>query len=50
MAIKLKKLDAEVKRLGLRGTRRHTFLCQGLGLDERRGVKRISRLRKEFGN
>jgi hypothetical protein len=48
MAEKLKALDQEASRLRLRGSKRHAFLCQGLGLVEGTDPKRISRLRKEF--
>ena len=44
---KLKKLDADAKKLKLRGETRHAFLCKGLGLDERTDPKRLARLRKE---
>jgi len=45
---KLKKLDADAKKLKLRGETRHAFLCKGLGLDERTDPKRLARLRREF--
>jgi hypothetical protein len=48
MATKLKALDAEAKRLRLRGAKRHAFLCKGLGLVEATDPKRLSRLRREF--
>ncbi len=48
-SVKLKKLDAEAKKLKLRGEARHVFLCKGLGLDERTDPKRLARLRKELG-
>jgi len=48
MAAKLKDLDREVKRRGLRGAKHHAFLCKGLGLVEGTDPKRIIRLRKEF--
>jgi len=31
MRKKLRRLDAEVKRLGLRGDKKHEFLCDDLG-------------------
>jgi hypothetical protein len=48
MAGKLKTLDVEAKRLRLRGSKRHAFLCDGLGLVEGTDPKRIARLRNEF--
>lgn len=48
MAAKLRSLDQEAHRLGLRGDKRHAFLCRKLGLVEGTDPKRISRLRKEF--
>jgi hypothetical protein len=44
----LRDLDQEVRRCGLRGAKRHEFLCAGLGWDSRTSPKRISRLRAEF--
>jgi hypothetical protein len=49
-AKKLPHLDKEALRLGLRGERKHEFLCNGLGLDPRTSPKRLSRLRAEFKN
>jgi hypothetical protein len=49
-AMKLPHLDQEALRLGLRGERKHEFLCNGLGLDPRTSPKRLSRLRAEFKN
>jgi hypothetical protein len=49
-AEKLRHLDKEALRLGLKGERKHEFLCAGLGLDPRTSPKRISRLRVEFKN
>jgi hypothetical protein len=49
-ARKLLLLDIEASRLGLKGERKHEFLCNGLGLDARTSPKRISRLRAEFKN
>jgi len=49
-AKKLPHLDKEALRLGLRGERKHEFLCNGLGLDPRTSPKRLSRLRVEFKN
>lgn len=48
MAEKLKSLDRDVKRLRLRGEKRHEYLCKGLGLVPGTDSKRIARLRKEF--
>jgi hypothetical protein len=47
---KLHHLDNEVLRLGLKGEKKHEFLCAGLGWDPRTSPKRISRLRAEFKN
>ena len=47
-AEKLRQLDREVRRLGLKGDKKHEFLCAGLGWDARTSPKRISRLRAEF--
>jgi hypothetical protein len=49
-AEKLRHLDKKALRLGLKGERKHEFLCAGLGLDPRTSPKRISRLRAEFRN
>ena len=49
-AVKLRQLDKEALRLGLKGDRKHEFLCAGLGWDPRTSPKRISRLRAEFKN
>ena len=49
-AKKLRQLDQEVRRLGLKGEKKHEFLCAGLGWDARTSPKRISRLRAEFKN
>ena len=48
MALKLEKLDAVAARRGLRGERKHAFLCAGLGWVPDTGTKRVSRLRAEF--
>ena len=48
-AAKLRELDAEAKRLKLKGAAAHAFLCKGLGLVEGTDTKRLARLRKEFG-
>ncbi len=45
---KLRQLDQEAKRLGLKGEKKHEHLCAGLGWDARTSPKRISRLRAEF--
>jgi hypothetical protein len=47
-AAKLRLLDQEVRRLGLKGDPKHEFICRGLGWDVRTSPKRISRLRAEF--
>ncbi|MEI7729730.1 MAG: hypothetical protein WCO56_09155 [Verrucomicrobiota bacterium] len=47
-AEKLPHLDAEAKRLGLKGEKKHEFLCAGLGWVPGTSPKRISRLRTEF--
>ncbi len=47
-AEKLRHLDKEVRRLGLKGERKHEFLCAGLGWVPGTSPKRISRLRAEF--
>jgi hypothetical protein len=47
-AAKLRQLDQEVRRLGLKGDPKHEFICRGLGWDVRTSPKRISRLRTEF--
>jgi len=48
-AAKLRKLDAEAKRLKLKGDAAHAFLCKGLGFVEATDPKRFARLREEFG-
>jgi hypothetical protein len=47
---KLRQLDRNALRLGLKGEKKHEFLCSGLGWDPRTSPKRISRLRVEFAN
>lgn len=49
LAVKLQVLDAEVKRMKLKGATAHAFLCKGLGLVEGTDPKRLARLRREFG-
>jgi hypothetical protein len=49
-AKKLRQLDRDALRLGLKGERKHEFLCAGLGWDSRTSPRRISRLRTEFKN
>jgi len=49
-AEKLRQLDKESLRLGLKGDRKHEFLCAGLGWVPETSPKRISRLRAEFKN
>jgi len=48
LAKKLAHLDKEATSLGLKGEKKHTFLCAGLGLVPGTSPKRISSLRKEF--
>jgi hypothetical protein len=47
-ADKLRVLDAEAARLNLRGTKKHAFLCKGLGWVPETDSKRLLRLRKDF--
>ena len=47
---KLRHLDKEALRLGLKGEKKHEFLCIGLGWVPGTSPKRISRLRAEFKN
>ena len=47
-AAKLRQLDEEVRRQGLKGGKKHEFICRGLGWDPRTSAKRIARLRLEF--
>jgi len=47
---KLRRLDKRASRLGLKGEKKHEFLCAGLGWDPRTSPKRLSRLRAEFRN
>ena len=47
-AVKLRQLDQEVRRLGLKGEKRHEFICKGLGWVAGTDPKRIARLRAEF--
>jgi len=47
-AVKLQLLDAEAKRLKLKGEARHAFLCKGLGLVVGTDPKRLARLRLEI--
>lgn len=48
LAEKLCQLDKEARRLKLKGEKKHTFLCEGLGWVPETSPKRISRLRAEF--
>ena len=48
LAEKLQDLDQEARRLNLKGEKKHTFLCAGLGWVPQTSAKRISRLRTEF--
>jgi hypothetical protein len=45
-AARLAVLDRKAKALGLRGAKRHEFLCHGLGLDPRTDPKRLASLRR----
>ena len=47
---KLRHLDKETLHLGLKGEKKHEFLCTGLGWVPGTSPKRISRLRAEFKN
>ena len=47
-AEKLRQLDQEVHRLGLKGEKKHEFICRGAWLGCRTSSKRLSRLRTEF--
>jgi hypothetical protein len=49
-AKKLRQLDKEVLRLGLKGEKKHEFLCAGLGWVPGTSPKRISRLRAKSEN
>jgi hypothetical protein len=49
-ARELHRLDKEILHLGLKGEKKHEFLCAGLGWDPRTSPKRLSRLRTEFKN
>jgi hypothetical protein len=49
-AAKLRYLDNEALRRGLKGAEKHAFLCAGLGWVPGTSAKRISRLRTEFEN
>jgi hypothetical protein len=48
--LQLRSLDQEALRLGLKGEKKHEFLCAGLGWVPGTSPKRISRLRAEFKN
>ena len=47
-AKKLVKLDKQALEIGLKGHKRHAFLCKGLGWNEETSAKRITRLRSKF--
>ena len=47
-ATKLRRLDREVLRLGLKGEKKHAYLCAGLGWDSGTSAKRLRMLRNEF--
>ncbi len=48
LAERLRQLDQEARCLKLKGEKKHTFICQGLGWVPETSPKRISRLRAEF--
>ena len=47
-AEKLRELDEEALRIGLKGEEKHAFLCAGLGWVNGTSARRIGRLRAEF--
>ena len=47
-ARKLRRLDRQAQLLGLKGEKKHAFLCKGLGWVPETDPKRISRLRAEL--
>jgi len=47
-AAKLRRLDREVHQRGLKGEKKHEFLCAGLGWVPGTSPKRLTRLRAEF--
>jgi hypothetical protein len=47
-AAKLRDLDQAALRLGLKGEKKHAFLCAGLGLVPETSPKRLRRLRQKF--
>ena len=49
-AVKLRQLDQDAHRRGLKGEKKHEFICQRLGWDVRTSPKRLARLRAEFKN
>ncbi|MCX6908015.1 MAG: hypothetical protein NTY01_08230 [Verrucomicrobia bacterium] len=49
-AEKLRQLDRDALRLGLKGDKKHEFLCTGLGWVPGTSPRRISRLRTAFKN
>ena len=48
-AAKLRRLDQKAARLNLKGEKKHTLLCAGLGWVPDTSPKRLARLRAEFG-
>lgn len=48
LAEKLLRLDEEAHQLGLKGEKKHAFLCAGLNWVPGTSGRRISRLRAEF--
>ncbi len=49
LAAQLRTLDAEARRLALKGEKKHAFLCAGLRLVPETSARRLARLRVEFG-
>jgi hypothetical protein len=49
-AAKLRQLDREALRRGLKGEKKHTFLCAGFGWVPGTSARRLSRLRAEFSD
>jgi len=47
-AEKLREFDKQAARIGLKGPKKHSFLCEKLGWDPRTDPKRLRMLRAEF--
>jgi hypothetical protein len=45
MAIQLEKLELLAKEKGLKGQKKHEFLCAGIQLDPRTSPKRLTNIR-----